>query len=376
MIIKKRFTVILSLLLALMLAAPGYAAMTSEEKDEKYRTAVLELEAYLESYGKGDISLVGIEMIFESLGGYAQSGPLLYYTQVMEKLADDDYGYRLDSLLLLLKNNERFGEYLSETLKDSAIMPVQYLTDYAEGRRKEYEGDIEGAMSEYEKCSGFFDADIRYMGLRDDRSEAFYRDGISLLEKEDLAGAYYAFSRANRYKDSEENKAVIVTMLGYTPADENDNPGKVTGLRASKQDVGQITLAWNSAKHASEYEVAYRKKGTKAWTVSETTGKNAATVSGLAADTAYDFRVTAIAGTVRTESAELAGVLTATPTPTPLVLQQAGGLKAQKTEPTSITLVWNSVPYAKGYRVMVKEDRKSTRLNSSHTDSSRMPSSA
>ena len=78
---KNCFAAILSLLLALMLAVPAYATMTSEEKDERYRRAVLELEAYLESYGENNASLAGIEAVFESLGGFAQSRPLLYYTR-------------------------------------------------------------------------------------------------------------------------------------------------------------------------------------------------------------------------------------------------------------------------------------------------------
>ena len=58
---------------------------------------------------------------------------------------------------------------------------------------------------------------------------------------------------------------------------------------------------------------------------------------------------------------------TPSPAPTPLVLQQVGGLKAQKTEPTSITLVWNSVPYAQGYRVMVKERNASNWREAKYT---------
>ena len=58
---------------------------------------------------------------------------------------------------------------------------------------------------------------------------------------------------------------------------------------------------------------------------------------------------------------------TPSPAPTPLVLQQVGGFKAQKTEPTSITLVWNSVPYAQGYRVMVKERNTSNWREAKYT---------
>ena len=355
MTIKMLITVILSLLLVFTIAAPAYAAMTTEEKDERYRTAVLELEAYLESFGTSETSLEGIEAVFKSLGGYMQSRPLMYYTQVLKKLEADDYGFDLYSLLTLLEQNERFGEYLEETMKDSSIMPVRYLSDYTAGRRKEFEGDAEGAMGDYAKCLGFFDSDERYAGINHDIYESAYREAMALLDKGDFAGAYYAFEQTGHSMDSDERRASIVTMLGYTPENAADNPEPVTGLQVSGQEAGRAVLTWNSAAHAGGYEVAYRESGTQDWTVSGTTDENMATVSGLIMDTAYDFRVTAIVGTVRMENAELAGVWMAMPTPTPPVLQAASGLKSQKTDQTSVTLVWNSVPYAEGYRVMVKE---------------------
>ena len=354
MSIRKRFLSVLALLLALVLAAPAYAAMTSEEKDERYRAAVLELETYLESYGMNGTSLEGIEGMFGSLGGYSQSRCMYYYTQVLEKLAADDYGYDLDSLLSLLEKNERFGEYLSGPMKDSAIMPVTYLSDYAAGRRKEYSGDVEGALEEYEKCLGFFDADQRYVGIKYGVSESVFRDAVALLDGGNFAGAYYAFDRADRGAESEERKASIVYMLGYTPADADDNPGPVTGLQASIPGAGQITLTWNAAAHAVGYEVAYRRSGAQNWTVSETTANTTATIAGLAMDTYFDFRVTAIVGQKRPEYAELLRVRTATPTPTPLVLQAVTGLSVQKTEPTAVSLSWNRVAYAQRYRVMIR----------------------
>ena len=363
----RKFSVMLAipaLLLALALAAPAFAAMTSDEKEEKYRAAVLELETYLESYGMNGASLEGIEGVFGSLGGYSQSRCLYYYTQVLEKLAADDYGYGLDSLLLLLEGNERFEEYLSGTMKDSAIMPVRFLTDYAAGRKKEYEGDTEGAMAEYAKCKGFFDADDRFLGLRDGMSAEAYNEAILLLEGEDLAGAYYAFDRAKGYEDSEERKKGIEKILGYIPANETDNPGAVTGLRVTGQDADRITLSWDSAAHAGGYEVAYCRSGTQNWILSETTGKTSATVAGLAMDTVYDFRVTAVAERVRTETV-LTGVRTVIPTPKPtaspsptqLVLQQVTDLCVTATKETSVTLSWNGVKNAEQYKVTYRKSR-------------------
>ena len=355
---KKRFAIILSLLLALALAAPGYADMTSEEKDKTYQDTITELEAYL--YGTGDTPLQSIEESFRSLGRYSQSEPLMQYTRVLMKLEMDDYGYQLITLLEVLGNNERFGEYLSDKMSDSPIMPVEYLARYTAGRRMEYEGDIEGALEAYKKTTGFFDSSDRYTRIKEQIDEKTYVQAQSMLNTGDFAGAYYTFDRAGGYMDSSGMKAGIASVLGYTPANETDNPGSVSGLQVNGRYEDQITLTWNSAAHASKYEVSFRKSGTQAWTVSETTGNTSATVAGLAMDTVYDFRVTAIIGSIWTESAELTGVRTAKPMPTPLVLQQASGLKAQKTEPTSIMLTWNSVPNVQRYRVMVKENNSSS----------------
>ena len=357
MSIKKLFTLILSLMLAIVPAAPSYAAMTSEEKEARYRTAVLELETYLESGGKSEISLAGIGAEFEALGGYMQSRPLLYYTQILELIAQDDYGYELDSLMVLLEGNSRFEEYLSEALKDSAIMPVEYLLNYVAGRRNEYRGDAGEAMAEYQKCKGFFDADDRYTSLRNESSAAAYEEARRLLDKGDFAGAYFTFGKANRYNDSEDRRAGIVTLLEYTPADESDNPGSVTGLRLSGTDAGRITLAWDSAAHARGYEVACRKSGTQAWTAIESTRKNTATVSGLETDTFYDFQVTAVVGKVRTKSAELTGVQIKSSTPTPMP-----GISVEVTCKIGFNrLDWNSVPGAGQYRVY-----RSTSLNGNY----------
>ena len=359
MSIKKQFVPVIALLLAIVLTVPAFAAMTSEERDERYRAAVLELEAYLESYGMNGTSLEGIEGMFGSLDGYSQSRCLYYYTQVLEKLAADDYGYGLDSLLLLLEGNKRFEDYLSGPMKDSAIMPVRFLTDYAAGRKKEYKGDMEGAMAEYEKCKGFFDADDRFFSLMDGMSAEAYNEAILLLEREDLAGAYCAFDRAKGYDDSEERKTVIVKKLGYIPANETDNPGVVTGLRVTGQDGSSISLTWNSAAHAAGYEVAWRVSGTAGWTEKQTVTGTAATVGGLKEDTPYDISVTAFTGEVRTESAELRGQRTKAPTPAPTAspspTQPTTDLRVTASNETSVTLTWNDVKNAELYKVTYRK---------------------
>lgn len=272
----------------------------------------------------------------------------MYYTQVLEKLAAEDYGFELDSLLELLDKNERFRIYQSEAMKDSAIWPVDSLMTYVSGRRKEYERDLEGAMAEYGKSLGFFDSDDRYTRIRNGFSALAYEEAVTLLREKNYAGAYFAFARANGYLDSWEQMARIESLIGYTPADANDNPGSVTGLRMAVCAPNYIMLAWNEAEHVGRYEVEYRRSGTETWRVTETAAAEM-TVEGLEADSGYDFRVTAVAGSVRTESAMLAGVRTA------LILQAPGRLRVLNTDPTGVTIAWNSVPYANGYRVMVKE---------------------
>ena len=355
MYIKSRFTVILSLLLAFVLAAPAYAAMTSEEKDEKYRAYVLELETYLESKGETGVPTL-IAAGFAELGGYSHSEGFGNYALVLAKIASGEFDRELERKLDLLEYNQRFQDHLDALMKSSSspFGSVAYLRSYTMGRKAEHEGRMEEAMALYRECIGFFDAGNRYEALTERADAKRYEEAVALYDDGDLAGAYYAFASLGNYLDSASMVNMIVIKLGYTPANAADNPEAVIELRVTGRDTDRITLFWNSAAHADRYEVAYRRSGTQEWTVSETTGENLATVTGLETDMSYDFRVTAMAGDIRTEKV-LADQRTAQPTPTPLALQAPDGLKAQKMGPTGFMLTWNSVPHAQGYRVMVKE---------------------
>ena len=62
---------------------------------------------------------------------------------------------------------------------------------------------------------------------------------------------------------------------------------------------------------------------------------------------------------------------------TPQILQQGGLNNAEKSVYEYINhLIFSEQKLCKELEQLVKEDRKSTRLNSSHTQKSRMPSSA
>ena len=298
MIIKRSLALRLACLVIISVMAWQLAAAapwTTAEKEQMYNAAILNLETYLEGSSSAS-SLVGIEAVFSQLGRYEQSQPLMYYTRLLQKLEADEYDYDVTIQLEMLENNTTFQEYLNDTLKGSAISSVEKLKTYIEGRQKEHQGHTEAALASYRECMDYFDTTDRYLALKSAGDETRYTTALYLTQLGDYAGAYFAFAQTNGYKDSNERRQAIISLLGYVPASETDNPEPVTELKAECK-AAEATLTWNKPKHTSAFQAAFRKKGTEQWYTADCTASTY-TFTNLTPDTEYEFAVTAWAGKV------------------------------------------------------------------------------
>ncbi len=299
--LRAHSTIILAILMLFFAALPasGSSLLTSTEREQIYSAAVQNLEAYIESYGQSAASLTGIEETFASLGRYEQSPSLMSYTRILAKLEADEYDYDLLLQLEMLDKDVKFKTYLNDVLKGSAIGSVEELTVYAAGREYEYNQQPELAIDEYAKCMSFFDAKKRYGALKSGQDKAAYETAAALWDNGDFAGAYYAFGRTSRYQDSEQRRTGIISLLGYTPISEDDNPEPVTNLQ-SNCTATSVSLKWNAAKHATGYKITMQQTGEKSSTTVECTTAGY-TWTGLNPDTRYLFSVAAVAGKVELE---------------------------------------------------------------------------
>ena len=319
----KTYDGIIAMLLAgvLFLSCVPAHAMTTTEKENNYNAAILQLETYLESAGNSSAELAGVRAAFDALGGYEQSRFLSYYTSVLMKIADEEYDYELYMFLDMLERNQSFNAYLKETLKGSSIGSVEELKSYTHGRVYEHDGANSEAIACYGECLNYFDASARYFLLQQDKDQSVYDEAAAMLNRGDLAGAYFKFSENLRYKDSKERRDSIANLLGYAPSSPTDNLEAVTGLKAAETKETKITISWQKSRHASSYTVYYKQHSNNEWISAGTVSETKKTITGLKAETAYDFQVIAVSGQVKTKEALLQSVETvstaSTPLPTP-----------------------------------------------------------
>jgi hypothetical protein len=93
---------------------------------------------------------------------------------------------------------------------------------------------------------------------------------------------------------------VFASLAGSNAGSAPAIPGQVTGLSASNPTSSGVTLNWSapsSGGTVSSYTVQYRVTGTTTWSTfaTDVTATNAS-MTGLAASTAYDFQVYALNG--------------------------------------------------------------------------------
>ena len=141
-------------------------------------------------------------------------------------------------------------------------------------------------------------------------------------------------------------------------------PGAVVNLAASNIAQTTVDLSWDALTAfpaVSGYLIEFKATASATWNTFATAGTETATVTGLAAGTAYDFRVTAEnaegSGTPVTISATTAAA-TAAPGP-------VSSLVVTATTDSTLALSWAAVtanPTVSGYLVEYKEATSSTWL--------------
>ncbi|MBR4234895.1 MAG: fibronectin type III domain-containing protein [Clostridia bacterium] len=311
----------LTLALALLLLTEGTAlasGMSSAQKEKTYVTAINALEAFLETRDPDNVlTLNGLKREFDSLLGYKKSAEFSSYVTVLISIAEGAFGYSAELELEMLTSDTDFQKYLESNLDGSPICDANRLKAYYEARKTEYESGAETAADMYRECGSYFDAQIRYRSIRQETDRQTYDRALAYLESGEFVAAYFSFRECNGYSDSDKRMQGIIEHLGYAPENENDVPGSVSGLRASATTETSVSLAWDSAAHATAYRVEWRVSGASSWTVAGSVSGTAADMKRLTESVSYDFRVTAITGKYETEPAELSGVITAAPTPAP-----------------------------------------------------------
>ena len=305
---KLRLAIVIMLLLSICAQASG---MSSTQKEQKYVSAVAALETYLQGTEESVVTLSAIKREFDSLENYSKSATFAYYVNVLLNVAQNDFGFMTTHFLNMLEKDGEFDRYIEDNLTDSSIQNVARLKSYAEARKYEYNGDIVAAAEFYKDAIPFFDSMKPCDRILIEQYESLYLEAMKRLNNGDYVGAYMLLEQTQGYKDSSELMYSIVLYFGYTPENEQDNPGSVTNASVQSKTADSVTLTWDEAAHAARYTVEYRLSGDTAWTQAGETVSAGFTVTGLNADNVYDFLVTAYAGSYKTEGFTLEAVSTA-----------------------------------------------------------------
>ncbi len=219
---KKILSIVLSLLLMSSLSGTGMAS--SVEKEERYNTAILQLESWLEQTGQPVSGLEQVYDVFESLGGYEMSRAFGYYTRVLAKCVNKEFDYDYTFWTQMLESNTVFQEYLKNTVKSPSIGTVDDLLNYAHGIQAEQEGDIGKAGSFYLLCLNYYDASIRYEKIAGESSRSFYEQGRALMQEGKFEEAIEAFENARGYGDSLDRIAFLKELAGGDAGKAKENP--------------------------------------------------------------------------------------------------------------------------------------------------------
>ena len=209
---KKRLLSVCLLSMALLLCIPTVLAMSTQEKEDRYKAAVLQLESYLEAKQHAPDELEPIRAAFDELSQFRQSNFLKYYTIVLIRVEKDEFDSTTDRYLLMLENG--FDKALDD-LPDTPIGSAEELTAYVRGRECQYKEDAEKACDYYEECLSFYDAFDRYDQLMREKEEKTYQDAVDLFDAGRIREAYDLFLTVSRYKDSGVYLALIETELAH-----------------------------------------------------------------------------------------------------------------------------------------------------------------
>lgn len=214
---KKIIAGALAFLLVLTLTISQAFAITTAEKEENYKTALEELENYMENPGDARYSLLGVIGAFEALNNFQYSRKLLYYAQALQKIEAGEFDIRYRFYIDNIVNDEKFCQYLSDEADYHALGTPIMLKAYGDGRKAELEGEDDAARKFYQSCTGFFDSDTRSEQLYLGSFEELYLQAAELLNQNKLAEACIAFAQCGTYKDSEDLVQFLIKELGYDP---------------------------------------------------------------------------------------------------------------------------------------------------------------
>jgi len=126
-------------------------------------------------------------------------------------------------------------------------------------------------------------------------------------------------------------------------------PTPPMGFQCTDKTSNSISLSWNGKDDGiTKYEIRYRALGTTAWTTPAAVLETSRTVTGLKADTEYEFQIRAL---------NVGGNSAWSPRPlyTATLPVAPGNFRCTAKTQNSITLAWNSVAGAMGYTLEYKQ---------------------
>ena len=138
-----------------------------------------------------------------------------------------------------------------------------------------------------------------------------------------------------------------------TAATNKETVGEISGL-TSTADENSVTLSWNAVKDAEGYRAEMLKNGE--WVKVYEGQDTACTVTSLEPAASYEFRVCAFKNTAVSDYANITAITNAE------IINKVTGLKAVA-DVNSVTLSWNAVEGASGYRVYMLKNGEWIRLN-------------
>ena len=153
------------------------------------------------------------------------------------------------------------------------------------------------------------------------------------------------------FRGSNYSNSAAVTARTATPAPAA--PATVTGLKVSSAATSSLTLSWNKTSTADSYEIDMYKNGK--WVYVAKISGNSYTVSGLSANTNYDFKVFSFNGSKYSNSARLTAKTASGYSGTPATVT---GLRASNSTSSSVTLSWNKTSTADSYEIDMYKNGK------------------
>ena len=141
----------------------------------------------------------------------------------------------------------------------------------------------------------------------------------------------------------------------YSPSTASGKPSAVTGFSATPS-ANSIALSWDKVSNADSYQIDVYKNGK--WTYLTKTTSTSYTVTGLSANTSYQFRAWAFKGNAYSNAASItATTKSSSGTTTSGKPSAVTGFSASPSA-NSIALSWNKVSSADSYQIDVYKNGK------------------